>query len=310
MGFDNFTFTLPDVNITNARVSGNLSGTMQNALIGANVTLTANGTPTGGTYSWTFTGSPTIVTGAANQATVGIRWSQQSTFRATVAYTKDGSTATTFVDVNNRIPVLTSFSATEVSDRVNRDQFCSNQPAGVTYTLGCYQNGAEDGIIWSSTAQIPSVTYLSDPAESGIKFVQAVSVYRKRLRDGNTQCFTARSSESNVASGWQLDTSDPYNHPQHPPQFFSQGNTLTMSDFDAPGTRVEGTASGVFFSHDAFLLLMSSKSTCSISQETPRRPTFNELSVFRVPAILSRDWRGVGAAKSGLTGPATLCSIG
>lgn len=254
VGFDNFTFTLPDVKITNSRVSGNLAGTLQNALIGADVALTANGTPAGGTYSWSFTGSPSIVSGAANQASVGIRWTQQSTFRATVTYTKDGSTATAFVDVNNRMPALTNFTATEASDRIARDQFCSNLPAGVTYTLGCYQNGPEDGIIWSATAQIPSLIYLSNPAQSGIKFVQAVSDYRKRLRDGNLQCFTARSSESNIASGWQLDTVDPYNHSQHPPQFFSQGNTLTMSDFDAPGSRIEGTTNGTFFSNDAFLV--------------------------------------------------------
>ncbi len=255
VGFDNLTFTLPDVTITNTRVSGNLAGTTQNALIGADVVLTANGTPTGGSYAWTFTGSPTIVSGAANQATVGVRWTQQSTFRATVTYTKDNSPVQAFVDVNNRMPVLTNFTANEVSDRITRDQFCSNLPTGVTYTLGCFQNGPEDGIIWSATAQIPTLTYLSNPAQSGIKFVQAVSVYRRRLRNGNLQCLTARTSQADVNSGWQLDTIDPYNHiPQHPPLFFSQGNTLTMSDFDAPGRLIEGTTGGTFFSDDANLV--------------------------------------------------------
>jgi hypothetical protein len=38
---------------------------------------------------------------------------------------------------------------------------------------------------------------------------------------------------------WFLDTSDPYNHSAHPPRYFSDGNSLTMSDFDAPVYPVE-----------------------------------------------------------------------
>lgn len=246
--------TPPTVTISNPRVTGNLAGTTRNALVAGNIVLTAGGAPAGGTYSWTFTGSPTTVAGGVNQASVTIRWTQQSIFRATVTYSQGSGTTTRFVDVNNRMPALTRFDATEVADQVNRDQFCSNLTAGVTYSLGCY-TGAEQGIIWTATAQIEAVPYLSDPAESGIKFVQAVSTYRKRLRDGNLQCFTARSSETNVDSGWQLDTDDPYNHRfEHPPQYFSQGNSLTMTDFDAPGTRIEGTLNNVFFSNDAFFV--------------------------------------------------------
>ena len=246
--------TPPTVSITNPRITGNLSGTTQNALIGADLSLTAGGSPSGGSYSWIFTGSPTTVTGAANQPTLSVRWTQTGTYRATITYTQGGISATSYVDVIVRMPTLTNFTATEVADQVNRDQFCSNLPAGVTYTLGCYQ-GTDDGIVWSSTAQIPSVAYLTDPAQSGIKFVQAVSAYRKRVRDGNVECFTARSSESNIASGWQLDTIDPFNHAFiHPPRYFSQGNSLTMGDFDGPGAWIEGTFNSVFYSYDAIYI--------------------------------------------------------
>jgi hypothetical protein len=304
VGFDNFTFTLPDVNITNPRVSGNLNGTTQNALIGANVTLTANGTPTGGTYSWTFTGSPTIVTGAANRASVGIRWTQQSTFKATVTYTKDGSTATSFVNVNNRMPVLTNFMASVSPDQVNRDQFCSLL-LGATFTLACYKGvGAEDGIVWTSTSQIPSVSYLSDPAQSGIKFVQAVSSYRKQLRDGNIECATIRNSESDIYSGWQLDSVVTYNHSNHPPRYFSQGNILTMNDFDAPGETIElniGTTGS--FSYDAFFVSESFETyvfyftVANPAQPDPDHPVFQQaigLQGSGSPfARLAWDWGGL-----------------
>lgn len=231
--------TPPTISITNPRVSGNLIGTTQNALIGADVTLTASGNPTGGTYSWTFTGSPNIVAGAANQPSLGVRWTQQGTFRGTVTYTKSGNTATYFVDVVVRLPALTRFDANLRSDQVNRGQGCSLLP-GATYTLACLPV-TSPGISWTSTSSIPAVAYLSNPAQSGIKFVQAVSTFRKRLKDGNTQCFTSRNSEANVASGWQLDTSDPYNDPSSgaPPRYFSEGSTLDMSDDDSPGEILE-----------------------------------------------------------------------
>lgn len=229
--------TPPTVSITNPRVSGNLAGTTQSALIGADVVLTATGSPTGGTYSWTFTGAPTIVAGATNQASITVRWTQQSTFRATMTYSKSGATAISYVDVNNRVPVLTNFSATMASDHVDRDSGCSFLN-GATYTLGCWAGTSDDGIVWNSTAEIPSGAYLSNPAQSGIKFVQAVSAYRKRLLNGNTQCWTNRTSEANIASGWQRDA-DPYNQQPHPVRYFSEGNSLAMSNLDAPGEALD-----------------------------------------------------------------------
>ena len=77
IGFDDFTFSVPaDVKITNARVSGHLNGTTQNALAGADIALNASAVPSGfagGTYSWTFTGPYALVGGSVNSSSVTIR---------------------------------------------------------------------------------------------------------------------------------------------------------------------------------------------------------------------------------------------
>lgn len=253
IGFDDFTFTIPsDIKITSARVGGYLNGTTQNALLAADVALNATPVPSGfagGTYAWTFTGSPTITTGI-NQSSVAVRWNQTGTYRATVTYTKNGASTSGFVDVTVVLPLLTSFSAVSVaSDQANRNSGCSFLN-GSTYTLGCWAGTADDGIIWNSTTQIPSGPYLSDLAQSGIKFVQVINTFRKRLlgdsivingvpiTGGNTQCFTHRSPQSNFDSGWQLD-SNLVNQPGHPVRYFSEGTTLTMGNFDPPGESIE-----------------------------------------------------------------------
>ena len=241
--FDDFTFT-PDVtvNITNPRVSGNLQGTTQNALVGADVSLQAGASKTGGTYSWSFTGSPTVVSGATNQASVGVRWTQTGTYRATVTYTVNGVLTSWYVDVNVRIPTLSSFTAQQYDDVITRDQGCSAMTNGAAYSLGCYKGGpVYDGIVWTPTTQIPSVTYLSDPAQSGIKFIQAVSLYRKYILNGSTMCLTSRtgdnptSQQNNVDSGWRLDTLDPYGQVHR----FNEGTTITMTSMDAPSHRLD-----------------------------------------------------------------------
>src|SRR5207237_5276508 len=55
--------------------------------------------------------------------------------------------------------------------------------------------------------------------------------------DGNRDCIGTRQFLG--TESWQLDTVDPYNHPNHPPQYFSPGvTTLIMSDWDAPGYNI------------------------------------------------------------------------
>ncbi len=85
LGFDDINFTPVDVqaiNITNSRVSGSLNNTTQTALLAADVRLQANTTPaglTGGTYSWNITGPYQIVSGATNQSSLTLRWTQTGT---------------------------------------------------------------------------------------------------------------------------------------------------------------------------------------------------------------------------------------
>lgn len=67
--------------------------------------------------------------------------------------------------------------------------------------MGCafYVNpDYERGITFNATAQIPNDTYLSDPAQSGVKFVQLVSAYRKLYALGNIKCRTARNHDLNT----------------------------------------------------------------------------------------------------------------
>src|SRR5205807_6171741 len=85
------------------------------------------------------------------------------------------------------------------------------------------------------TAQAHAPTLISDPSQSGIKYVQAASAFRKRTALG-LRCLTKRSDESNVTSGWQLDGGDPYNPGgYYPVHYFSEGNDITIPTADYPG---------------------------------------------------------------------------
>jgi hypothetical protein len=238
--YDDFTFT-PELtsNITNPRVSGGLDQTTKSALLGAKISLQSTTSQSGGTYSWSFTGPPySIVSGSQSSSSITIRPINTGTMTAKLTYTLNGTSVSPSVNINVVLPTLTSFWATQSASQLNRDRDCSEAGAGATFTLGCYRGPTEtpggDGIIWRATAQIPQGSYLSDPAESGIKFVQSVSAYRKRLIDGNIQCFTARTAQS---AGWQLDSGDPYDSATN--HYFSEGNTLDMNDFDDPGGLIE-----------------------------------------------------------------------
>jgi len=82
------------------------------------------------------------------------------------------------------------------------------------------------------TATVHADPFISDPTQSGIKFAQAVSTFRKKVERG-LKCTTKRTSEFNVASGWQVDA-DPYVFPEFPVRRFSEGNDLTMLTVDYP----------------------------------------------------------------------------
>jgi hypothetical protein len=256
--YDDFNFTPQlNANITNSRVSGGLDQTTQSAMAGAKISLQATPSQSGGTYSWSFTGpSYSITNGSLTSQSITIRPADTGTMTAKLTYTLKGISVSPTLNINVIVPTLTGFSAIQEGDQLLRDAGCGGYPNGVTYSLGCYQpGGTERGIIWTATAQIPSVTYLSDPAEGGIKFVQATNSLRKRRLDGNTQCQTNRPNDQEWLEAWQLDTDDPYNTESiHPVRYFSDGNTLVMNEFDAPGHQAEKTDTtfSPAYSEDAF----------------------------------------------------------
>jgi hypothetical protein len=232
IGFDDFSFTVPwEIKITSSRVAGFLNQTTQNALLSADVSLLANPLPAGfagGTYSWTFS-APFSALSATNSSSVNFRSGNLGTGTATIVYTKNGVSRSATVTINSILPTLTSFTAQQGSDLIS-NQNCNEPNPFWWYRQGCIppQNV---GIQFTANVQTP--TLISDPAKSGIKYLQAVSAFRKRNEIGQ-RCTTIRSSEANVDSGWQIDTSDPYDPGGFPPRFFSEGNNLSMTTVDYP----------------------------------------------------------------------------
>lgn len=260
IGFDDITFTPnPTLSITNPRVGGNLSGTTQNALIGADVRLQAGTdvSPQTGNFSWNITGQYDVVSGNTTSSALTIRWKQTGTYTATVTYNQNGMTVSSKITVNVVIPTLTSFTATQHEDLLGWGAFCGYE--GYLWSLGCKSLPGAEGINFSATAQVPSSSYLSDPAQSGIKYVQAVSSFHKYLYSGTDQfwstpppqphiplpgpgtffCLTARNSENGINSGWRYDngpndSGDPYDVQPDALHYFSQGSSITIVTRDSP----------------------------------------------------------------------------
>ncbi len=260
--YDNFTFNpYFDVKITNGRVNGYLNGTTQKALVGADVSLHATVLPsaeTGGSFSWTFTGPHTVV-GSPNSASVTIRPTNPGTITANVTYSRNTFTASGSVTINSILPALTSFTASQSPDFLTRGQNCSILTLlspGVVYSSGCRTRGDPPaGMVWSATARIPPGPYLTDLTRSGIKFVQAISMYRKIQSKGNTLCTTRRSSQDNIQSGWGRDGNDPWGTGEPgdvQSRRFSEGETIPLSSFDPPAQLLERITQSVNISDDAF----------------------------------------------------------
>lgn len=251
------------LHITNPRVGGHLENTTQNALLGADVRLQAALFPeglSGGNFSWSVSGPYQIVSGSTNTDTLNVRWTETGTYTVIANYTRNGATISSSMNVSVIVPLLSSYTANVVDvDRITRGQGCNNiiNGGGATYSLGCFRPNPDgtynvnNGIVFTATAQIPAVAYLSDPAQSGIKYRQFISQLRKRIVDINTfgepgfgqvECLTRRSPEDNVGTGWQLDVYEAYGHPFITPvPRFSQGNTLTYRTFDAPASALDST---------------------------------------------------------------------
>src|SRR5205085_4787025 len=228
------------VNIRNPRVSGNIETTTQNALLGADVTFQANVVnASGGSYSWSFSGQPQVVGGGINQSSVTIRWTQTGAYAVSLSYTVNGATTSPSLTVNVIVPTLSDLRADMIdADQVTRGQPCSDQPSAYAkHSLGCASfQGPQHGIIFNARADIPAVQYLSDPAQSGIKFRHFGSEYSRRKMDlffnalssnpyepyldGREQCLTGRTSRGDIESGWQSDGGEVFNGSYQPlPRF-------------------------------------------------------------------------------------------
>jgi hypothetical protein len=246
--YDDLAFT-PDlnINITNPRVSGNLQGQTKKALIGADVTLNAAANRAGGTYSWNVAGSDLVkqvVSTSADGKTLVVRWTEAGTYRVTSSYRLNGITTSSYIDVNVIMPTLASFVGTQVPDRVKTGNQCYTGLLYTVYpyhTLGCLRTDVtnDPGITFRAKVVIPNETYLSNPAQSGVKFIQKVSAYRAMYSLGSISCVTARNHDSDTTrrndadetTGWQLDGGDPY---QGMSQRFTASNELSIVADDSP----------------------------------------------------------------------------
>ncbi|HEX8772278.1 MAG TPA: DUF4214 domain-containing protein [Pyrinomonadaceae bacterium] len=253
IGFDDFDFVIPDVQkveISNPRVGTIANNSTQNALLGANVDLQAKITPaglTGGTYQWFIAAPYQLASGTINDPSIRIYWTQPGTYQAQVTYTRNGVSVSSTIYVNVVLPTLNSFTAQQNEDLLGPGGFCG--PGTFLWSLGCRALTGGEGINFTTTVQIPSASYLSDPAQSGIKFVQAISAMRKVRNSGRdpniirneglVQCLYSRANEGDVNSGWRIDnrlntTGDPYENSSDAVRYFSQGNTLTIVTRDSP----------------------------------------------------------------------------
>ncbi len=183
------------------------------------------------------------------------------------------------------------------------------------YSLGCALfSGPPRGIIFNATAMIPSVPYLSDPAQSGIKFRQFGSEFSRRKADvighsqfepmrdpfdpyldGREQCRTVRSSRENIDSGWQSDGGEVFNGTlQGPLHRFSEGNSISTSVFDLPSDILDQPDSTRF---DALSLNVSFEMYAYYYTDNPFNPTFEQpmrLSTHSTPySKIPWQWGGL-----------------
>jgi len=213
VGFDDFSFSLPlDVNIKSGTGTTLTPNTQYNELAWADVVL--NATPNlgiygGGTYHWTFTGPSSISGGSPNAASVTMRSTDVGLINANLTYSKSGINVSKSFTINSSLPRLTNVRTHQDTVQVSAPYACGSEFADILWRLrlGCPLTLANVGI--SFDAHVDTDPIISDGSQSGVKFVQAISTFRKEMAQG-MRCITQRADESNVASGWQLDTERTY----------------------------------------------------------------------------------------------------
>ena len=251
--YDDFSFS-PElgVTLTSSRTTGNIDGMTKNALLGADVSLTASGSISGGTYTWTYSGP--VAGGQSSGASTTIHSTDTSDhsgpITATVTYKVHDIPVTAKITINSILPNLVSFTATQGPDLVTRPNLCASpefEPPWWFYRLGC--GTVSPGMHFES--KVHAQDFISEPSQSGIKYVQAISVFEEYTQRG-FRCVTQRPTRGQVEDGWQLDTSDPYLIRDYPVHRFNEGNDLTMPTVDAPRQPLTG-AEAWEFRDNAFL---------------------------------------------------------
>jgi hypothetical protein len=258
--------TPPIITLSNQFITGSLKGTTQNVLLGSPAGIQAAVTPTGlnGAYTWAITGPFNMDFTSNDNSYRSIFWTEPGgTNTVTVTYAGTGFSVSAAVNVQVRVPTLTSFQGNLGTNVVDRGSNCSTMfsgqfpPLGATYSLECYQGGSQKkGMTWTATASIPDVQYISDLSDAGIQFKQIVSVFRKRMNNGRLECHTTRNAQNDPNTGWNLDGSDPY-RPEVPT--FILGKTVTAPypippEFDAPAVPLAGRGNntGAPFEFDSY----------------------------------------------------------
>lgn len=276
----------PAITITNTFVSGNLKGTTQNALLASPAGLQASVNPSNmnGNYVWSFTGPFVMDFTSQDNSFRSVFWTQPGTYIATVTYSGTGFSVTENVTIQVRVPTLTSFTGTSSGNVVDRGNNCSRifsgqfLPYGATYSLGCSQNNPA-GMLWSATATIPNVSYLSDLGDAGIEFKQIVSVSRTRMSQGRLLCFTARNPQSDPNTGWQLDATNPFFSDAYVIPTFQTSKNIMAQEFDAPARALDGRGNvdGTFFQNDAVSIDDRFETYVQYFTGSPRDPSFQIL---------------------------------
>lgn len=275
--------TPPTLTLTNERVSGNLKGTTQNALLGSPADFQASVTPTGlgGNYVWTFTGPWVQEFSSQDNSYKDIYWTEPGTYTANVTYSGKGFSVSGTVTVIIRVPTLTHFAGSSVGNVVDRGRNCSrisnSLPFGATYSLGCSENNAA-GMLWSATASIPNVPYLTALGDAGIQFKQIVSVFRKNVNNGRHECWTTRTTPSDTATGWQIDGSEVFASGQYNNPTFLSGKTITAQEFDSPAHRLDrNNADGPPYQREAVLVDDRFETYVMYFTGSPGEPSFVRL---------------------------------
>jgi hypothetical protein len=238
--------------------TGDLSGQTRPAMLGAQTRfiadVTVNGSPVApnnGTWEWSAGDTFRRAQPLDDPSKLFVYWNTEGTKTVSVTYTAgNGCKITKSMNVNVTVPTVTQYTADMVPERLTTNNAnCSEISGRDLFTLGCAHPDTattEPGITLRATAKIPDDS-ISDPADSKIKFVQIVNLYRRRTTASRgTECMTFRSSRNdlNSPSAWRVDTQDPYQGEFEPTRSgvpskgtiaFGENLTASIETRDSPG---------------------------------------------------------------------------